>query len=112
MWVRAATQPKSARLELVGPIQRLSDAGSLSLHLPVSLAGPALSGSTRTSRRCRGCFHPTSPSRPVRLPPASLSPLRRTDGGVLSSPHGLAAPHGARNQRPTRGSEHPDPTPA
>src|SRR5690625_2260332 len=101
MRVRAVTQPTSTRLELVGPIQGLSDTGSLSLHLPDSLAGPALSGSTRTSRRCRGCFHPISTSLPTILPPASISPLRRTEGGVLSSPHGLATLHGAQYRSST-----------
>jgi hypothetical protein len=35
----------------------------LSVHLLVSLAGPAPSGSTGTSRRCQGCF-PPSPASP------------------------------------------------
>jgi hypothetical protein len=36
------------------PRLRGSTTGSLSLHLPVSLAGPEPSGSTGPSRRCRG----------------------------------------------------------
>ena len=40
-----------------------STAGSLSLHLLTSLDEPAPSGSSSASRRCRGCFPPSPPSR-------------------------------------------------
>src|SRR6266511_3724330 len=64
------------------------------VHLPVLLAGPGPSGSTDPSRRCRGCSHP-----PLRLQgraaPSFSEPLRRLEGGVLSSPHGQTAPRGA-----------------
>src|SRR6266508_816142 len=64
------------------------------VHLPVPLAGPGPSGSTDPSRRCRGCSHP-----PLRLQgraaPSFSEPLRRLEGGVLSSPHGQTAPRGA-----------------
>ena len=53
------------------------------VHLPVLLAGPAPSGGAGTSRRCQGCFHPSRPSRRVRLPSASTSPLRRAGGGAF-----------------------------
>jgi hypothetical protein len=55
------------------------------VHLPVSLAGPAPSGSTSTSRHRQGCSRP-----PRRLPDqAALSftrPLRRPGGKGLSPP--------------------------
>ena len=55
------------------------------VHLPVSLAGPAPSGSTSTFRHCQGCSRP-----PRRLPDqAALSftrPLRRPGGKGLSPP--------------------------
>jgi hypothetical protein len=48
-----------------------STTGALSLHLLTTLAEPAPSGSTGTSRRCQGRL-PPSPAFPrVRLPPAS-----------------------------------------
>jgi hypothetical protein len=39
----------------------------------------------------------------IRLPSASTGPLRRADGGVLSSPHGPRAPRGARCPNSTPG---------
>jgi hypothetical protein len=55
------------------------------VHLPVSLTGPASSGSTDASRRCQGCSHP-----PRHLPDqAALSftqPLRRPGDEGLSPP--------------------------
>jgi hypothetical protein len=55
------------------------------VYLPVSLTGPASSGSANTSRRCQGCSHPHR-----RLPgQAALSfsqPLRRLAGAGLSPP--------------------------
>ena len=60
--VRATAQPLSARFELVSLLRRRSPTGS-SVHLSVSLAGPAPSGSADTSRRCRGCL-PPSPTSP------------------------------------------------
>jgi hypothetical protein len=53
------------------------------VHLPVLLAGPAPSGGAGTSRRCQDCFRPSRPSRRVRLPSASTSPLRRAGGGAF-----------------------------
>jgi len=78
-----------------------SAAGSLSLRLSISLAGPKPSGSTGPSRLCQGCCPPSPPSQGIRLPSASTSPLRRTDGGVLSPPQGSRTPRGARNPKPT-----------
>jgi hypothetical protein len=55
------------------------------VHLPVSLTGPASSGSTDASRRCQGCSHP-----PRRLPdqaaPSFTQPLRRLGSEGLSPP--------------------------
>ena len=65
------------------------------VHLPVLLAGPAPSGSTGTSRRCRGCFPPSPTSPRIRLPPAPTAPLRWPGDGGLSPPFGRTAPHGA-----------------
>ncbi len=65
------------------------------VHLPVLLAGPEPSGSADSSRRCQGCSRP--PLRPQGQAALSFSrPLRRSAGGVLSSPHGPTAPRGAR----------------
>ena len=70
------------------------------VHLPVSLAGPAPSGSAGTSRRCQGCSHP-----PRRLPDqAALSftqPLRRPGVEGLSPPLDFRAPRGAHGLRPS-----------
>ena len=59
------------------------------VHLPVSLTGPAPSGSASTSRLCQGCSHP-----PRRLPDqAALSftqPLRRPGVEGLSPPLNFA----------------------
>ena len=68
------------------------------VHLPVLLAGPRPSGSADPSRLCQGCSHPS-----LRLQgQAALSftcLLRQAGGGVLSSPPGITAPHGALNGR-------------
>lgn len=66
------------------------------VHLPISLAGPAPSGSPGTSRRCRGCC---PPDRHVPVGPAApsfIDLLRQVEGGDLSSPHGFVAPRGAQ----------------
>ena len=55
--------PDPSGFELVDRLERLCYAGSPSLHLPVSLAGPAPSDGAGTSRRCRGCL-PPSPAFP------------------------------------------------
>jgi len=60
--VRAAIQPISAALELAGDLRGVIALVPL-VHLPVSLAGPAPSGSASASRRCRGCL-PPSPAFP------------------------------------------------
>ena len=58
------------------------------VHLPVSLAGPRPSGSADPSRLRRGCL-PPGPSVPTgQAAPSFSGPLRRAEGGVLSSPHG------------------------
>ena len=55
--VRTATQPISARFELEGRLRGFKR-WFLTYTFPSSLAGPAPSGSTSTSRRCQGCFPP------------------------------------------------------
>ena len=91
--MRAAIQPESTGLELArgsrgvtAPVPRV--------YLPVSLTTPAPSGSTGTTRLCRGC------SRPHRRPPAQTSssftpPLRRQSNGGLAPPSETPAPRGA-----------------
>ena len=68
----------SSRFESYGG----STTGSLALRLSVSLAGPEPSGGTGTSRRCRGCSHPT-----LRLQgqaaPRFTELLRQPGGGDL-----------------------------
>ena len=55
--VRTATQPISARFELVEALRGFTSLVPR-VHLSRSLTGPAPSGSTGTSRRCRGCSRP------------------------------------------------------
>jgi hypothetical protein len=61
--VRAANQPISTGFELAKVLRGFTPLVPR-VHLPVSLAGPAPSGSTGASRRCQGC----SPSAPVVSP--------------------------------------------
>ncbi|MGC0423539.1 hypothetical protein ABIA38_009088 [Embleya sp. AB8] len=72
------------------------------VHLPLSLAGPAPSGDTGPSRRCRGCFRPHRrlPARPA---PGFTALLRQHGGGGLPPPLGCTAPDGARGRLPGRG---------
>ncbi len=84
--VRAAIQPLSAGFELAGYLRGVIALVPL-VHLPVSLAGPAPSGSTSTSRRCRGCF-PPSPAFPGSGCPSFTTLLRQHSDGVLSPPLG------------------------
>jgi hypothetical protein len=59
-----------------------------------TLAGPAPSGSTDTSRLCQGCSHP--PRRhPDQAALSSIHLLRQANGGGLSPPLEPTAPHGA-----------------
>jgi len=61
--VRTAIQPRSTGFELAKVLRGFT-ALVPRVHLPVSLAGPAPSGSSGASRRCRGC----SPSAPAVSP--------------------------------------------
>jgi hypothetical protein len=55
------------------------------VHLPVSLTGPASSGSTDASRRCQDCSHPPR-HLPDQAAPSFTQPLRRPGGEGLSPP--------------------------
>ena len=98
--VRAAIQPRSARLELVALLRGVQPLVP-HVRLSVSLAGPGPSGGAGPSRRCQGCFR--SPPHPRNRAALSFTgPLRRAAGGVLSPPQGSRTPRGARCPRPTR----------
>jgi hypothetical protein len=86
-----------------GPVLRLRSvvAGSLLLHLLVSLAGPGPSGSADPSRRCQGCSHP-HPRPRARAAPSFTRLLRQPSGGVASPPLGHLAPRGAPTRRKSR----------
>jgi hypothetical protein len=60
--VRAAIQPRSTGFELASLLRGFTPLVP-HVHLLVSLAEPAPSGSTGTSRRCRSCL-PPSPTSP------------------------------------------------
>ena len=81
--VRAATQPRSARFELVGLLRGVQPLVP-HVHLSVLLAGPGPSGSAGPSRRCQGCC-PPSPSSPGSGCP-QLQPAR-CDGPAAVSFH-------------------------
>jgi hypothetical protein len=55
------------------------------VHLPVSLTGPAPSGSTDASRRCQGCSHPPR-HLPDQAAPSFTWSLRQPGGEGLSPP--------------------------
>jgi hypothetical protein len=57
-WSCTADRPTSTRLEPAARLRSFTRWFKLRLHLPVSLAGPGLSGGANPSRRCRGCSHP------------------------------------------------------
>lgn len=92
--VRTATQPISARFELVEALKGVTPLVP-HVHLSRSLTGPVPSGSTGTSRRCRGCSHP-HPRLRDQAASHFNNPLRRAISGVLSPPPGQTAPRGAR----------------
>lgn len=100
--VRAATQPTSARLELVVILRGFQP---LVPHVPlsVSLAEPGPSGSTDPPRRCRGLLPALPGVSRMRLPPATTGPLRRPGGEGLPPPLGSRAPRGARSRNTRRG---------
>lgn len=94
----------SAHIRQVGAdaaLKGVPATGSLSLHLPVSLAEPGPSGSTGPSRRCRGRSHP-HPALPRPDCPSFNDPLRRAAVGSLT-PLGHSTPRGALRARGTVG---------
>ncbi len=99
-----AYRPRSARLE---PARRY---GALTLvplvHLLVSLAGPAPSGSTGTSRLCQGCFPPSPASPGSGCPQLHPAAATASEDG-LSPPLGQPAPRGAQlpREESCRGAE-------
>jgi hypothetical protein len=74
--------------------------------LSVTLAGPAPSGSTGTSRLCQGRSHPPPAPPRVRLPSAPPPCCDRVSGEGLSPPLDTAAPHGARVRDVTFAEDH------
>src|SRR5262249_42705290 len=69
--------------------------------LSATLAGPAPSGSAKTSRLCRGCSHPPR-HHPDQAAPSYTALLRQDGGEGLSPPleqQRLAAPCGAASRR-------------
>src|SRR5664280_2085624 len=92
--VRAAIQPTSTGFELALLLRGVTALVSL-VHLPVSLAGPAPSGSTGASRRCRGCC-PPSPSSPGSGCPQLHRPAATKRRWWSFTSIQLMAPRGAR----------------
>ena len=87
------SRPMSARFKAGSDLRDFVTPVPLVL-LSITLAEPALSGSTSTPRRCQDCSHP-----PRHLPDQavlSFTALLRQDGdGGLSPPLESTAPHGA-----------------
>lgn len=89
--VRTAIQPRSTGFELAKVLRGFTPLVPR-VHLPVSLAGPAPSGSAGASRRCRGC----SPSGPVVSPnPTTPSSYRSAATKRRRGSCTLARSHGA-----------------
>lgn len=89
--VRAAIQPVSTGFELVKVLRGFTPLVPR-VHLPVSLAGHAPSGSTSASRRCQGC----SPSAPAVSPePTAPSSYRFAATKRRQGSCTLARSHGA-----------------
>ena len=97
---RTAHRPLSTRFE---PAPRLRDFN----HWFTFVAPSGLACRTRTVWQCRSVPSlsgplATFPGVPrIRLPPASIGPLRRTDGEGLSPPLDYLAPRGAQSPRAT-----------
>ncbi len=81
--VRAATQPRSARFELVALLRGVQPLVP-HVRLSVLLAGPGPSGSTGPSRRCQGCFPPTPSSHGAGCP--QLQPTGCDRSAAVSFP--------------------------
>ena len=90
------TRPVSARFEPVSALKGVTTPVPRVL-LSVTLAGPAPSGSTRTSRLCQGCSRPPR-HHPDQAAPSFSDLLRQAAGEGLSPPLGHTAPHGADDQ--------------
>ncbi len=100
--VRAATQPRSVRFELVGLLRSVQSLVS-HVRLSVLLAGPEPSdGAGRPGVVRAACRPPPRPRDRTAL--SFTEPLRRLEGGALSSPHGPRTPRGAPTPSPRRPS--------
>ncbi len=97
-----AHRPISTRFEPASRLRGFST-GSLALHLLVSLAGPAPSGSAGTSRLCQGRLPPSPASPRIRLPPASSGRCDGPAGRVshLSSINTRLVAHSSAAKKPT-----------
>ena len=92
--MRAANQPESTGFRAGTCSRGVTQPVSL-VYLPVSLTAPGPSGSTGTTRLCRGCSRP--PRRPAAQAASSFTqPLRRPGDRGLPPPFGQTAPRGAR----------------
>jgi hypothetical protein len=99
--VRTAIQPRSTGFELAEVLRGFTPLVPR-VHLPVSLAGPAPSGSSGASRRCRGCSPPDPADSPNPATPCFCRPAatgRRCGSHTRTR---ITAPRGARSFTPAR----------
>ncbi|WUK26465.1 IS630 family transposase [Streptomyces sp. NBC_00371] len=93
--MRTAIQPRSTGFELAEVLRGFTPLVPR-VHLPVSLAGPAPSGSSGASRRCRGCSPPDPADSPDPATPCFCRPAatgRRCGSHTRTR---ITAPRGAR----------------
>jgi hypothetical protein len=99
--VRTAIQPRSTGFELVEVLRGFTPLVPR-VHLPVSLAGPAPSGSAGASRRCRGCFPPGPVVSPGPAAPSFYRSAATDRRRGLPTRTRITAPRGARTLTSTR----------